>query len=390
VLYPHFSTTAARSAVMTAPPNVRLPRSEIRAGNPCRDAAHQLSGAGVSSVPILLNGQKKPAVEWKIYQTRIPTARDIDALYRHPRGIAVVGGSVSGNLEILDFDDPTAVPPWRALVDHEAPGLVGRLVVAKTPSGGAHYYYRHDDTPAGNQKLAMALMPDDDGLLIPKARGETRGEGGYAVVSPSPGACHPSGRPYLPVRGSLTALPVLTCAERRLLLDAARAQATWTPPPISDAPHTGTSVVGHRPGDDFNTRARWSDILERHGWRAVRSRGDEIIWRRPGKRDGQSATTGYDGRAVLYVFSSNAHPFEPGRGYTRFTAYAVLEHGGDYKEAARALAAAGYGDQLAADGQESVGDSRASLGRVPTPRRATDGGPGVAVTPPAVYEEALG
>jgi putative DNA primase/helicase len=72
-------------------------------------------------------------------------------------------------------------------------------------------------------------------------------------------------------------------------------------------------------------------------------------WRRPGKGGrGCSATTGYcrgkDGTDLLYVFSSNAHPFEPGRAYGRFAAYALLEHGGDYGAAAKALAAQGFGD----------------------------------------------
>jgi hypothetical protein len=61
-------------------------------------------------------------------------------------------------------------------------------------------------------------------------------------------------------------------------------------------------------------------------------------WRRPGKRGpGISATTNYAGNGLLYVFST-ATIFEPERGYTKFTAYALLEHGGDFAAAARSLA----------------------------------------------------
>ena len=51
------------------------------------------------------------------------------------------------------------------------------------------------------------------------------------------------------------------------------------------------------------------------------------------------------GRDLLYVFSSNAAPFEPEKGYSKFAVYALLNHGGDFTAAARALAAEGYGGQ---------------------------------------------
>ena len=59
--------------------------------------------------------------------------------------------------------------------------------------------------------------------------------------------------------------------------------------------------------------------------------------------DGVSATVNYAGSGLLYVFSSNAHPFEDGKGYTKFAAFALLAHGGDFAQAARQLADEGYG-----------------------------------------------
>ena len=38
---------------------------------------------------------------------------------------------------------------------------------------------------------------------------------------------------------------------------------------------------------------------------------------------------------VLYVFSSNAAPFEPNQAYSPFAVYTLLEHGGDWERAAR-------------------------------------------------------
>ena len=98
---------------------------------------------------------------------------------------------------------------------------------------------------------------------------------------------------------------------------------------------------GERPGDTLNEtadRAWWRHLLERHGWSLIHQRGDVDYWQRPGK-DGKewSATLGACG-PYLYVFSSNAAPFEPERGYQPFSAYTLLEHGGDFKAAAKALA----------------------------------------------------
>lgn len=101
---------------------------------------------------------------------------------------------------------------------------------------------------------------------------------------------------------------------------------------------------GGRPGDAFEGAASWESILEPHGWRLVYTRGAEGHWRRPGKREGTSATTNYKDSGLLWVFSSSAAPFEPGASYTKFGAFAVLEAAGDHGEAARMLAARGFGE----------------------------------------------
>ena len=101
-----------------------------------------------------------------------------------------------------------------------------------------------------------------------------------------------------------------------------------------------------RPGDLFNEQADWADILAPAGWSLVKTDGQVCYWLRPGKTDHEwSASTGYlrDGSVpLLYVFSSSAAPFEPERSYTPFAAFTLLNHGGDYKAAARALAGQGY------------------------------------------------
>ena len=133
----------------------------------------------------------------------------------------------------------------------------------------------------------------------------------------------------------------------RAMMDIARA-LDRSPKRVSRAdaappPPDGTVHPGHR----YTERVSWDDALVSHGWTRVRTVGSVTYWRRPGKEHGLSATTGYSkgdkNGDLLYVFSSNAQPFEMGVTYSKFAAYAVLNHGGDFRKAARQLADEGYG-----------------------------------------------
>lgn len=108
-----------------------------------------------------------------------------------------------------------------------------------------------------------------------------------------------------------------------------------------------STPAGQRPGDDYNERADWTDILT--GWTRAARMGSGYGWRKPGKQSpGISATTGQskDGIDRLYVFSTSTE-FEPERPYNKFSAYTRLHHAGDYSAAAKQLSADGYGTQHA-------------------------------------------
>ena len=90
----------------------------------------------------------------------------------------------------------------------------------------------------------------------------------------------------------------------------------------------------------------WANLLEPAGWTFVGSTSDgEERWRRPGKLSGVSATVDYAGLGRLYVFSTSAHPFEAGKMYSKFHAYALMHHRGDFQAAARELAKQGFGSR---------------------------------------------
>lgn len=98
------------------------------------------------------------------------------------------------------------------------------------------------------------------------------------------------------------------------------------------------------PGDDYNRKVSWNQILEPLGWTKVYSTRDGVTaWRRPGKSEGISATTNHAGTDKFYCFTTSS-VFESETSYSKFAAYALIEHNGDFRAAAKALRALGYGE----------------------------------------------
>jgi hypothetical protein len=291
---------------------------------------------------------------WKPFQSRFATDDEIKPWNGY--GVAAVCGAISGNLEIFDCDDAELFDPWRETVDALCPGLLGKMVTIKTPSGGFHAYYRCPEI-SGSLKLARKSVEVSEGTedarfidgkwILIKTTLETRGEGAYALAPGSPGACHPTGGCYTFRSGSLSNIPAITPQERAVMHDAARSLNQYSERERVYKPASRLSYdQGNRPGDDYNSKGDWYSLLTSHGWRFVYMRGEESCWRRPGKpAPGISATTNYKGSNLLYVFSSNAYPFEEEASYSLFAAFAMLEFGGDFCAAAKALAGQGYGSR---------------------------------------------
>ena len=261
--------------------------------------------AGLSLLPVATDGSKAPALAWKPYQTRQPAPQELHSWCARGWGIGIIGGAVSGNLEILDCDAPELFAPWCDMMEELAPGLVQRLPLVKTPSNGRHVYYRCDEI-AGNQKLAQRLKADG----MAKTLIETRGEGGYVLSPICPPACHPLKKPYMLLDGDLADISRITTDERAFLLNAARSFNAYvnTERTISHQAKGHTAAIpGDRPGDVFNAKATWSEILQPHGWTCIGQRGEVTLWKRPGKRErGWSATTGY-GKSVTVLSCVKRH-----------------------------------------------------------------------------------
>jgi hypothetical protein len=309
------------------------------------DAARSAYAAGLCVLPTKADGSKAPAVEtWGQYVgtgTR-PMREEMRSFRFETRvGLGMIAGPASGYRATWDFDTAEV---FDAFVDAAIESGLGDVVTRiragyedQTPGGGRRWILTLPATVEWRD-CTFARRPGRDGEPPVKTLIEMPT---FAILAPSNGATHPSGKPYVHVSGDFTTIASCTAEEHEALCELARS-FDQMPRPQAHQPRERHPSTGTRPGDDYNRRTTWRELLTSRDWTPVYDRGDVSHWRRPGKTHGISATTNYGGADRLYVFT-NSTIFDPEKSYNRFEAYAVLEHRGDFTEAARALARDGYG-----------------------------------------------
>jgi hypothetical protein len=288
----------------------------------------------------------KDRFKWERLQKAPLIAEDVDRYFRETDWLGIICGDKSMNLECLDFDNKlgNVEDVWREYIktkEVEEIVLKHKLYIEKTVSGGRHLVYRCEDPIPAKQDIAF--QKDSNGKPICII--ETRSEGQYFVVAPSSG--------YERTYGSLTEMTPISSKERDVLIDFACSYNEYVK---EEQIHKPTSVSGRRvpttvelndlrPGERYNLDPQSiqdaEDILVSEGWKKVSTYG----WCRPGKTDGGiSATFNKVFPGGLYIFSSNAYPFEEKKTYTPWSIMTLIYFNGDFKESAKVLAAKGYGN----------------------------------------------
>ena len=316
--------------------------------NEILQAALDFYDAGVSVIPAKEDGSKAPITSWKQYQVTMADREQIASWFSGAAtGIGVITGAVSGNLEMLEMEGRAVnsglLDEARELAHNSGLGELWEIIsngyVEFTPSGGLHWLYRIADEPVpGNTKLARRPGENDTVEVL----AETRGEGGFVVTAPSYGSTHPSGRAWQLLKGSPALIPMLSMEERNAIHNIFKALDRM---PVKETlvqilNQNVQNSASDKPGDQFNEKAEWRDILI--GWKIVYSAGGVTYWRRPGKDIGISATTGRNDGDNLFVFTTSTS-FEAEKPYSKFAAFAHLNHGGDFSAAAKELRSMGFG-----------------------------------------------
>ncbi len=317
--------------------------------------------AGFCVVPSHEDGRKRPMGAWRQYQQCRPAWEQIEEWIRSGlyTGIGVITGAASGHVEMIELEGPAELSSELVEILRDEAARLGleellrRFLggcVEMSGGGGVHGFIRVCDGLAlGNTKLASR-----DGKVV----AETRGEGGFVIVAPTPARVgQPDGAVYHFVGDSRPAdVTVVTSAERdqlhRLVAGALDQSPAEGRTGVSAAPaprKTGSASAARdvdAPWVQWAAATSWGDILVPAGWTATHTTSDgRTHWVRPGKnpRDGASATTLDDG--PMYVFSTSTE-LPALEGMSKQYAFAKLHHGGDLAAFGRHLAASGWGTPL--------------------------------------------
>lgn len=303
---------------------------EATTGNPALDAALRYADYGLRVVPIKPGTKRPPLDEWQNQATtNIETIRlwwKNNPLY----GVGVATGQYGSRwLFCLDVDMGTDPKTGRtkegddSLADLETEhGELPTTVEGQSGSGGRHLWFWSPVEVTNDQagKLGVDL--------------DIRGVGGQIVCAPT---MHPdTGRAYAwLVDQGFGETKVANAPPWLLNL----LTSTANQEPRKDIPHYDGPP---RPGDRLPYS--WPQLLQPDGATFIGGRTDRRtssayeLWARPGA-DHTSATLYYGGTDLLKVFSPNWPGLTQGETYTRFGYYTATRHGGDYRAAARALAA---------------------------------------------------
>ncbi len=245
---------------------------------------------------------------------------------------ALIGCRIPEDVVVLDIDprhggDTT----WQALTDSYGPVDTGRKHHSGRGDGGFHAWFKK---PAG--KLSIKPLHE---WARKQGTGHSAGKNSwasgidllhhnhrYTILPPSP---HPvTSQPYVwdskaepaPLPGWLTQYVTAT---------------PTTPPPNAPLRIADENSIA----DWYSANHSWNDILGTVGWVRVHGDGDGdgSSWRHPNATSAQSCTIKH-GCLFVYTPNTDFDETEQGdpKGYTRFRAWAILEHGNNLTAAARA------------------------------------------------------
>lgn len=301
-----------------------------------KEAALMYHDLGMSMIPV--NDKKRPLHSW--------TANQFEAVrpngnFTNAYGVAVCCGKVSGNLETIDIDckyDITGnlFDAYKRLVHEQSPGLLKKMVLEKTQNNGYHLMYRCP-VIEGNKKLASRpSTPEElakDQHDKQKVLIETRGEGGYVVIAPSPG--------YELVYSNFDKLQVITPGEREILLSCARSlNEIFVEEKIPS--HQIPKYEGESPLDAYCQNGDVQEVLEANGWVFVNEKGLKQYFRRPGDTDAKHSAEFHTGKRLFYVWTSST-VFDNEKAYNPAQVLCKLNFGGDFSKCSKWLLENGYG-----------------------------------------------
>ena len=281
---------------------------------------------GLRVIPIKQGGKYPPIEGWQNAATTDPTQiRQWFTGAFKDCGLGIATGKFADKyIVVVDVDDREEYRGSDTLYDLEQ--LHGKLpdtLEAVTGSGGRHLYF-FTDQPIHNEasgKLGQGI--------------DIRGIGGQVLAPPT---IHPNGKPYHWLNGhSIEERKPADMPLWMVLLLTAKPEPTTTP--ATSALLSPLLQDEEGPASRYCAATTWHDLLRADGWTLAHTdQTGESHWVRPGKdiREGTSATTGWQGKDILKVFTTSITNL-PAGAYTRFGYTASMHHQGDRSAFAKKL-----------------------------------------------------
>lgn len=290
---------------------------------------------GFKVVPI--SRGKKSMVRWKhlIGDSKQPLEEVVSFFNSSPTAIAI---ACTDGLEIIDidvknFEDKETYEKYRASICKTELGrkLLEKVLIQKTPSGGYHFVFKSGKA-GNNYKIARNSKGE--------ATLETRANGGYFLVHPSPN--------YEIIQGSFDNLPLISQEERQIFFDCGKEFDVYIPKVKEYKPTGGNSYEGEEtPINEFNAKTDTVELLQKHGWTYRNQDQKAVHLIKPHSTD-LNSTEGsvMKDSGVFQPFSTSLQYFNSDRTYTAFSIYKILEHGDDFDSAFKQIIKDGFGKQI--------------------------------------------
>jgi hypothetical protein len=316
--------------------------------------AKKWSKAGYSVIPV--NSEKNPAISvWIQFQRRPMTPEECELHFKDVWGIALLMGT-DKKLTALDLDlkyslDKFFLGNYKKKLGKK---LLSQFYVQSTKNKGMHFVFSSDKIE-NNMKLASReTSPEEknevyvDNYENLRTRGkalkiamhykslaflETRGEGGYIVMAPSPG--------YESIYGKIGHLSSEDYDEI-MTISRSFNEFSELNKDYKIEKYRNSDV---NPFEEFIQRGDILSILYDNGWEEIRETGNYIRLKRAGNPSSKSSAL-YDKVTKVFTVFSTSTNFEPNRGYSAASVFVELEAEGDTELAYKLLVNKGFGEKI--------------------------------------------
>lgn len=315
--------------------------------------AKKWSENGFSVIPI--TSTKNPAIHtWTEFQKRPMNSEECEKYFKDCFGIALLMGG-GKNLTALDLDLKYSENKHFLNQYKEKLGnrFLKKFYVQSTMHNGMHFVFSSDKVE-NNQKLASRETSPEEkhGVYLDnyenlRTRGkalkiatnhksltflETRGEGGYILLAPSPG--------YQKIYGKIGHL---SSEEYDEVMTISRSFNEYQElsKDFRVEKYRNSTI---NPFEEYNLRGDVLALLYDNGWESVGESKNSVRLKRAGNPSSKSSALYDKVTRVFNVFSTSTN-FEPNRGYAPASVFMLLEVDNNVEEGYKLLINKGFGEK---------------------------------------------